>query len=129
MAIDADTTRMMTNWARWRDGGGMSSCAITAAYDLEARGRREEVSMPLINGEALDVDGAVKALDAELQEAVVQWWVKQGNAEKKAAACGCVVKTLYNRLDQAHRRIHSHLSHLREQGRRAREAYRAGVKT
>lgn len=123
MAIDADTTRMMTNWARWRDGSGMGGCAITAAYDLEARGRREEVSVPLINGEAVDVDGAVGLLRPELKQAVVQWWCKGGTIERKAKVCGCWPKTLYNRIEEAHRQIHAHLRDLRERGRQARELY------
>ena len=123
MAIDAETERMMNNWARWRSGGGVS-VAVTAAYDLEARGRREEVSMPLINGEAVDVDAAVEALPAELKQIVVEFWTKAGTIRNKANRCGSSVEPFYRKLEDAHYRIRTFLANRRQQAEQTRRAYR-----
>lgn len=78
--------------------------------------------MPLINGEAVDVDGAVDALPGELRVVVIQFWTKSGTVHEKARRAGCHVDTLYRRLEDAHHRIRSHLAALREAGRRRRAA-------
>ena len=117
MAIAAETERMMRNWARWKTGApiGVSS---SSAYELEGRGRREEVSIPLLNGEAIDVDKAVHDLPGWLHEAVWQYWIRGGSVEEKARRCHCAVKTLYRRLDEAHGRIHVCLDARRQAIRR-----------
>lgn len=123
MAIDAETDRLMNNWARWRDGGGVS-CSVTAAYDLEARGRREEVSMPLINGEAVDVDAAVEDLQPQLKQVVIEFWTKPGTVRNKANRCGSAVDAFYRKLEDAHYRIRAFMSDRRAQSELRRKAYR-----
>lgn len=113
MAIDAETTRRMTNWARWKVGGASIELAMSSAYDLEARGRREAVSVPLMNGEALDVDRAVHDLPGELVLVVEQHWLKRGSVGRKAKRCGCAISTFYRRLEDAHYRVQVYLLELR----------------
>lgn len=126
MAIDAETERLMLNWARWKSGASVT-LAMSSAYDLEARGRREATPMPLINGEGVEVDAAVEQLPPELKLVVIQFWTKGGTIRQKARTCGCVERSLYNRLDDAHHRIRCHLSGQREIARRAADAYRRQV--
>jgi len=123
MAIDADTERLMNNWARWRDGGGLST-PITAAYGLEARGRREEVSIPLINGEAVDVDAAVEDLPEPLKHVVVEFWCKPGTVRNKANRCGSAVDTFYRKLEDAHYRIRTFMGNRKRQADLTREAFK-----
>lgn len=126
MAVNAETTRLMTNWARWKSGVSISA-AVSSAYNMEGHGRRDETPTPLINGEAVDVDAAVKLLPAELVDVVAVWWLRGGRAEDKAARCKCSVASLYRRLDYAHGRIRAHLSALRERGNRMRRDREAAI--
>ncbi len=123
--IDAETTRIMENWQRWRCGAPIG-IAISGAYDLEAKGRREETSVPLINGEASDVDEAVHQLEKHHHQAVVEYWLKSEPVPVKALRCGVSVRTLYRHLDRAHALIRAHLDARRARTRRAREALSRG---
>lgn len=121
MAIDAETERMMLNWAMWRSGS-LTGVAVTGAYELEARGRREETPIPLINGEACEVDEEVQLLDAALKMALEEYWLRTGPLVDKARRCGCGLATLYRRLERAHFRINSELRRKRQQNERQRQA-------
>lgn len=146
-AEQAEIQRLMTNWARWKAGAGLSS-PVSQAWTLEAKGMRAGTAMPLTNGEAVDVDAAVDALWAPLREAVNVHWREDmavatredqaGGAgrgrrarqrslgvEQRAKACGCEVRTYYRRLDQAHERILAFLAARRAEAERARETYRS----
>jgi hypothetical protein len=117
MAIAAETGRLMLNWSRWKLGVPIS-VAVSGAYDLEARGRREETPTPLLNGEALDVDKAVMDLPGDLFHVVEQFWLKKGTLDQKARKCKCAPATFYRRLQDAHGRIHMHMDSLRARGQR-----------
>lgn len=106
MAIDAETQRLMLNWAAWRCGS-IGSVATSGAYSLEGRGRHEETSIPLINGEAVEVDQAVSDLAPDLKLAVEEYWTRTGVIADKAKRCSCTTMTLYRRLDRAHAAINS----------------------
>jgi hypothetical protein len=117
------TQLLMENWARWKSGVSIS--VAVSRWGLEARGRRDVSSIPLLNGEAADVDSAVDALPPELRQAVVEYWLKKGTAEKHARACRCELRTFYRRLDHAHERIRALLRAKRDQAERARRDYLA----
>lgn len=117
MAIAAETSRMMRNWARWKTGAPIG-LAVSSAYQLEGRGRREEAPIPLLNGEALDVDKAVHDLPGELYHVVEQYWLKRGTMRDRARRCHCSEATFYRRLDDAHSRVHIYLDALRDAHRR-----------
>lgn len=127
VAMAAETERLMRNWARWRSGVPIG-LAVSGAYDLEAPGRREETPIPLLNGEAVDVEEGVQALPTELKLVVYVHWLDRDLQEKwiggkattdrRARRCRCAVATYYRRLGHAHARIHLHLDHLRDRRRR-----------
>ena len=134
---EAETARLMNNWAHWKAGVSIS-VAVSSAFNLEARGRREAVSVPLLNGEAADVDAAVDALPRELHQVVVMHWLgettdhrgkprkmRAATIEQRAQACSCAVATYYRRLEHAHARIRALMRGKRAQAERARELYRA----
>lgn len=114
----------MTNWALWKSGASIRM-AVTAAWGLEAKGRREAASVPLLNGEAADVDSAVDALPPELHDVIVEHWLKKGTAEKHARSCRCEIRTYYRRLEHAHERIRALMRAKRDQAERARQIYRS----
>lgn len=122
--IRAETERLMRNWAMWKQSGGTLNMAVTTAYELEGRGRREETSIPLLNGEAIDVDAAVKTLTVELAKVVDEYWLRRGNIMQKVRRCRCAVATFYRRLDLAHGQVHAHMDALRQRSRRFAEAYK-----
>lgn len=119
--IDGETERMMLNWARWRAGSSMG-VAMTGAYENAVRDAWD-VPMPLLNGEAIEVNQAVDRLEEHLRQAIVEYWfVSAGNASEKARMCGCSKMALYRRLDQAHRFVHAYRRELKARSERARKA-------
>lgn len=120
MAIDAETTRLMTNWAQWRAGASVA-LAMSGAYDAAVRDTYD-TPMPLLNGEALEVNQAVEGLEASLAKAVTEFWCYSGNAAEKARRCGCALGTLYRRLDQAHAGVHAYRRELVARAQRIRKA-------
>ena len=133
---EAETARLMTNWARWKSGAGIS-VATSSAFNLEARGRREATSIPLLNGEASDVDHAVDALPPDLHKVIAVHWLDEfidrrgktrraqhANEQQRARACGCAPSTYWTRLKHAHERIRAVMRAKRQQAERARELYR-----
>lgn len=123
MAIDEETHRLMSNWAAWQSGASIS-LALSGAYALEARGRRAEMCMPLLNGEALDVDRAVEQLDLSLHQVIREQWLRGGTAVQKARACRCHVDTFYKRLDVAHAHIRSYLAERERAAQLQRARYK-----
>lgn len=115
--IEDETQRRMINWVRWKTGAPIG-LAVSSAYALEAPGRREETSIPLLNGEAMDVDVAVEVLPLELKLAIDEYWLRKGTIRQKLHRCRCGAKVFYLRLDQAHGRIRQHLQVLKNRGRR-----------
>ena len=122
MSLDAETERLMLNWAAWRLGA-RTSVALSSAWALEGRGRRAEAPMPLIDSDASMVDKAVAQLPDGLRVVIEQYWVKGGRWEQKLRAARCTQRTFYRRLDDAHARIRSLLEDQRRAIERAREAY------
>lgn len=122
MAIDAETERVMRNWAMWR-AGSLTGVPVSGAYDLEAPGHRGDTAIPLINGEAVEVEQAVQAIDEQLRTVLEEYWLKSGPIEMKARRCACCVATLYRRLDRAHAAIKAHRAELRKSAERKRQAY------
>ena len=125
---NSDFERRMQNWRRWRLGGG--SLAKTggspAAYERMASGlydrfqpRNRESSVPLLEGEAMDTDRAVRALERALRAAVETMYLAKGSLHAKARSCGCRREGLLMRLDIARAQILNHVQHQREQRIRA----------
>lgn len=111
--VDAETERLMQNWARWRAGARMS-VAISRAYNLEAAGRYDETPMPPIDGEAILVDAVVEALPDGIKLVLVEYWVRGGRFEQKVARCRCTVSTFYRRLEDGNARVRRGLEERRQ---------------
>lgn len=106
-------------WARWKLGarsGGSGS--PYPAYNLpasreagDAPPRRDFV--PLNDLECFHTDRCVCALCPALRLAVEEFYLRTGTTmEQKAAYCSCSVKTMYRRIDDAHRLVMGFLNDL-----------------
>ena len=120
MAIDSETSRLMQNWALWQSGASIS-CAVSGAYDAALKDAYD-TPMPLINGEAIEVNQAVEAMAPHLAKAVREYWCKPASAHVVAMSCSCSIAALYRRLDQAHARVHDHRRVLKDRAARVRSA-------
>lgn len=65
--------------------------------------------MPVENETAWEIERAVHALDSQLRDVVEQFYLRAGTSETHAKALRICVKTLYNRLHQAHVCVMDHL--------------------
>lgn len=99
-----DFDRMLDNWARWMFGDTQQSMVnISSIYRLGPRPPRYGNTMPIINGEAIDLDKAIKRLHLRLQEVLkveVQEWIYP-TQELKARRLSVCVKTYKLRLEDA----------------------------
>jgi hypothetical protein len=84
---------------------------------FEARNR--EAKVPLLEGEAMDTDRAVRALSRALRAAVETMYLAKGSLHAKARSCGCRREGLLMRLDIARGQILSHVQDQRAQRERA----------
>lgn len=124
MAIDTETYRLMENWARWRAGCGIA-LAVSGAYSQQAKDAYD-TPLPLMNGDAVEVNQAVDRLELHLQKAVIEYWCWSGSFQEKVLRSGCgSERTMYRRLDQAHAFVHA----FRREQRRASERLKQGVVT
>lgn len=118
MKLDAETTRVMENWAGWRRGDSIGAAVSSAYRDVRDA---YDMPLPLINGEAVDVQKAIDRLEPHQAKAVEEFWVRRGQLHQIVRACGCSKAALYRRLDQAHRFIHAFLAELKTRAERLRK--------
>lgn len=118
-----DYERRMQNWRRWRLGGGDTSTgASPSVYEIMASGiynRHEpgyrESTIPLLVGEAMDTERAVRSLDRALRAAVETMYLARGSLKAKARCCGCRVDAFKQMLEIAHGLILSNVQDQRAQ--------------
>jgi hypothetical protein len=102
---DQELVRLLTNWAMWLAGGRMSSSSPYPAYNLAPPGPHYGNVMPVLNGEAHDVDTIlVRDLPQRYQQAIRIYycWPELADAVK-ARKCACSLNTYKDRVDEAHR--------------------------
>jgi hypothetical protein len=122
-----DYERRMQNWRRWRLGGGDTSTgASPSVYQIMASGiynrheaRYRESTIPLLVGEAMDTERAVRSLDRALRAAVETVYLARGSLASKARSCGCRREALLERLRIAEGLILLHVQDQRAQRERA----------
>lgn len=88
--IESEIERMLDNWARWSSGGGLAAHCAVSVYDLGGRGSRAATTMPVIDGEALDIDGIVRGLKFEHEQVLYARYKRELLLER--AAMGKVVR-------------------------------------
>lgn len=109
----------LNQWAQWKlqrqDGGSV----VCATYLMMARGNDPDDApppasrVPIDDIECCDTDRCVVAINGVLQKTVTEFYLRTATPiEQKAHVCGCSVKTLYRRIDEAHRQIMAYLNDL-----------------
>lgn len=128
--MDHEIERMLENWARWKVSGGWGGAnTISSLYHLGPRSPRSGNVIPILNGEAEDMDRIIEGLaDVRLKRAIVIQYQWGGAQETKARRCGCCVNTFKDRLDKAKQMILSE-KYRRSDAARKRNACNLTVKT
>lgn len=64
MSVVDDLERRLENWARWSGGAGVGAFGVASIYGFGAfTSHYSDEAMPVINGEALDTETAIRKLD------------------------------------------------------------------
>jgi hypothetical protein len=105
--MDADVDRMLENWARWKVSDGWRGAnTISSLYNLGPKSPRSDNIMPILNGEAEDLDRIIEAMqDIRLKRVIIITYQWGGSQDTKAHRCGCCVNTYKSRLDKAKQHI------------------------
>lgn len=74
-ALDEDFIRRMRNWVKAKDGVPIGNCGVEYIDD-----RYREAKMPLLFGEALDTEAALRLVPLRYQMAVRQFWTWEGRS-------------------------------------------------
>jgi hypothetical protein len=109
----------LNDWARFvlqrADGGSV----VSSTYLMMRRGDDADdapppaCTVPINDLECSVTDRCVNALDAVLHQAVREFYLRTGTTiAGKAQHCRCSEKTLYRRIDEAHRQIMGYLNDL-----------------
>jgi hypothetical protein len=76
-ALMQDQIRMMRNWIKGKDGTPIGG---SGSFNLVGTTNVYESRIPILYGEAVDVEGAVKTLPGRYQGAVRQFWTFEGRS-------------------------------------------------
>lgn len=120
--LPEDFIRKMRNWARSNLGGGMY--AMTSAYD-GVRSDGYDTQMPILDGEAQDVDAALMTVPNRFRQAVMLFWTYEGRELTwLARRLECDYRAVERRVRQGHMLVIAQLARQRFAADRYREAAR-----
>ena len=118
-----DLERRLNNWARWYWGGGLvgpGRGGVTSSIYLQGpRGRRSDVTMPVIDGEAIDTHDAVERLAIDLRNVLRARYLRLGPrggslfgllGRQVARRLGCSEDTYGRRLRSAKQMLTAELA-------------------
>ncbi len=98
-----EIVRLLNNWAMWMAGDRVSASSPFPAYNLALPGPRAGNVMPVLNGEAEDVDTVICTLPVRFQQPLRMHYCWPGRADRsKAKSCNCCLNTYKTRVDDAH---------------------------
>ena len=116
MTIGDDIERRLDNWGRWYWSGRQSvigsGCVVSSIYAGGPRGRRSDVAMPVLDGEAIETDDAVDRLPEDHRRALRArylcvgprgGWVGGMKDDQVAQRLGVSERTYQARLAEARR--------------------------
>ncbi len=124
---DEDLERALRNWARWVVSSGADLHSAFPLAEIQGRGRRAEASIPIINGEAVEMDSIIEAMPVRYMEVIRVWYVRELPPAAAARRCRCCLQTIYNRLETAWSIIHQERVTRMEAAARLGAQYRASV--
>jgi len=101
---NGDLVRLLTNWAMWLAGGSRTDSSPYPAYNLAPRPPRYGNVMPVLTGEAEDVDHVIGELPIRYQQPLRMHYCWPGRSDRsKAKSCSCSLNTYKSRLNESHR--------------------------
>lgn len=124
---DEDLERALRNWARWVVSSRADLHSAFPLAEIQGRGRRAEASIPVINGEAVEMDSIIEGLPVRYVEVIRVWYVEEFPPEAAARRCRCCPQTIYNRLETAWGMIARERVTRAEAAARLGDAYRLAV--
>lgn len=100
--LDEHFIRLMRNWAR-ATAGSSAAYSMSSAYDGVPSGDGYDTVMPVLQGEAIDVDVAFQAVPLTERKAVQIYWLFEGKSYKwLAGRLACTDKTVIQRCITGH---------------------------
>lgn len=116
-----DIHKRLLSWSRWRLMGNFVLMARPSVYFLGQRVHDSEAPhaalVPVTDVECSQTDRAVHALPPVLQRVIVEFYCRTQTVEQLQARLGMSERTVYRRVDDAHRGIAGLLADMRA-GRR-----------
>jgi hypothetical protein len=122
---EEDLERALKNWARWVVS---DKSALHSSFPTEKRvegPRPYDAPIPIINGEAVEMDAIVEALPVRYAEVIRVWYVQE--LDPVVAARRCRIQTVYNRLEEAWALIRRERSARRDAAARTGAHYHEAV--
>ena len=100
--LDEHFVRLMRNWAT-ATVGSSDAFSMTTAYDGLIGGDSYDSSMPVLKGEAVDVDIAFQAVPMKERQAVQLYWLYEGRSFRwLSIRLKCTDKTVVERCITGH---------------------------
>lgn len=117
--IDQDELeRRLANWWRWiHQRETATDIAPSPTWRLAPRGRRSESTIPLLLGEALDTDGALKRIPKDQAAALVAAYCWTGRRVDQARRLRIRVRRYYDLIAAAEAAFGQALADLRRAAR------------
>ena len=98
-----ELVRVLNNWAMWVACDGNPGGSHSSIYDNGPSGPRAGNVIPVLSGEAMDVDQVICRLPVRYQKPLKMHYCWPGRSDRsKAATCNCCLNTYKTRLDDAH---------------------------
>jgi hypothetical protein len=130
-ALDEHFVRLMRNWARVAIGSS-EAFASTGAYDGISTDAWGDGGMPLLTGEAADVDLALQSIDQRYRKAVTLFWTREGESLPRLAVRlrpGMHYETAQAWVMKGHELLRAELHRRREVARMVRMRNEAVTQT
>lgn len=124
--LSDDMVRRMRNWARWASDGGAAPMLSCAMWGSAPSGRRGDISINTINGEATDTDSSICSLPVRYGQAVRLFWQYEGRSlSYLGGRCGvgCDYRTFEQRVIDGHALLRCEIIRRSDVAYRQRETY------
>lgn len=111
--LDPHFVRLMRNWAK-ATAGSSADYSMTSAYAGKVGSDGYDSTMPILRGEAVDVDVAFQAVDIPQRIAVQLYWLWERKSYRwLAMKAGCTHPTFVSRVMDGHLALRQELHRRR----------------
>lgn len=124
--LSNDMVRRMRNWARWASDGGAAPILSCAMWGSAPSGRRGDIVINTMAGEAMDTDTAINAIPVRYGQAIRLFWQYERAAMAylaKRCGIGCDYRTFEQRVIDGHEMLSGEVSRRSDALFKQREAF------